>query len=282
MTPLILGLVLLSALLHPIWNLLIKRASSPSGAFLVLAATLVGLGAVQALVTGTSLIPPREALPVLALSALGQSVYGVALVAVLRRGDLSAYYPVVRASPVGIVAFGWLVEGKSYGPALLAGIALVLVGGYRLQTAPGRRLDDPIALGAALLSMCGVATYSIADGLATQLVPPELLMVWVQSTSMPLLFLGFRAVGMRVPFALPKRVPWVALVAGALAYASYYLILLAYQWGGAVAAVASVRQASIPLSVLIGALWLGEKRLAGRLPASLLVAAGIILIVFNR
>ncbi|MDQ2103602.1 DMT family transporter [Azospirillum isscasi] len=282
MTPFVAALVLASAALHPLWNLLIKRNASPVGAYLGLAGTLVGLALLHALWSGAPLWPPAGAWGLLAVSAAGQGLYGVALVTVLRRGDLSAYYPVVRASPIAIVAYGWLVQGATYGWPMLAGILLVLAGGYRLQAGSGRRLDDPVALGAAVLAMMGAAVYSVADGIAMRSMAPEVLLFWTQLAALPLLLAGFRAVGQAVPLRPPSRIPWVALGAGALSYGSYYLILLAYQMGAPVAAVASVRQASIPLSVLIGALWLGEKRLAGRLGASLLVAAGIVLIILNR
>lgn len=274
------ALVLLSAALHPIWNVLIKRDASPAGAFLLLGATLAGVGVVQALVSGVSLWPPAEVWPLLALSAAGQALYGTALVTALRRGDLSAYYPVVRASPVAVVAWGWLAQGQSYGWPLLLGMVLVLAGGFRLQMRPGRRFDDPPALAAAVLAMLGSAIYSVADGQAMRMVSPELVLIWGQGLALPVDLLVFRLAGL--PIGGGRRGMFSAMAAGVIAYASYYLILLAYQMGGSVAAVTSVRQASIPLSVLMGALWLGERNLSRRLAASLAVAVGIVLIVVNR
>ncbi|MGQ9367446.1 hypothetical protein [Azospirillum sp. ST 5-10] len=274
------ALVLLSAALHPVWNLLVKRHASPAGAFVTLGATLAATALGQALVAGAALLPPPAAWPLVAVSAAGQAVYGTALVLALRRGDLSAYYPIVRASPVAIVLFGWLVLDGSYGPGLLAGIGLVLAGGFLLQMAPGRRLDDPPTLAAAVLAMLGSATYSIADGALMRMAEPVVVLFWAQLLALPVQLAAFRLAGM------PLRLGGAgtaarAVAAGLLAYASYYLILLAFQLGGAVAAVAGVRQASIPLSVLIGALWLGERNLARRLPASLLVAGGVLLIVLG-
>lgn len=275
------ALVLLSAALHPVWNVLVKRDASPAGAFMILGTTLVGIGVVQALVSGVALWPAPEVWPALLTSAAGQMLYGTALALALRRGDLSAYYPVVRASPVAVVAWGWLVEGRSYGAPLLIGIVLVLAGGFLLQARPGRRFDDPRTLTAAVVAMLGSAVYSMADGRAMQVAPPELVLVWAQGLALPVELLAFRLIGMPVRLG-GRRGLTSGMAAGAIAYASYYLILLAYQWGGSVAAVTSVRQASIPLSVVMGALWLGERNLAARLGASLVVAAGIVLIVLNR
>ncbi|WP_207477847.1 EamA family transporter [Arenibaculum pallidiluteum] len=275
------GLVLLSAALHPLWNALVKRDASPAGAFLGLAAVLAAIGLVQVAAGGGAICPPPGTWPLLAASVAGQTVYGVALVTALRRGDLSAYYPLVRSSPVAIVAYGWLFEGQSYGWPLLAGIALVLAGGYALQTGPGRRVHDPRTLAAAVIAMLGTAVYSVADGAAMRHMTPEALLFWTQLGAIPPLTLGFRLAGAPIRGggrgALPR-----ALAGGAISYASYYLILLAYGLGGDVAAVASVRQASIPMAVLVGALWLGEPALGRRLGASLLVAFGIVLIVLGR
>jgi len=73
--------------------------------------------------------------------------------------------------------------------------------------------------------------------------------------------------------------PFFSIGLGGLCYLSYFLVLSAYAMGGDVAAVTSVRQASIPLSVLIGGMFLKEESMIRRLLASVLVAVGIIVIV---
>jgi uncharacterized membrane protein len=59
------------------------------------------------------------------------------------------------------------------------------------------------------------------------------------------------------------------------------LILFAFQAGGEVAAVSATRQASIPISVILGALVLKEERLLARLAWSLLLAGGVVLIMLG-
>jgi drug/metabolite transporter (DMT)-like permease len=73
--------------------------------------------------------------------------------------------------------------------------------------------------------------------------------------------------------------PFHALLLAAIVYASYILILIAYERGGDVAAVTAVRQASIPLSVILGGVFLREESTVRRLIASLILALGIVLIV---
>ena len=75
---------------------------------------------------------------------------------------------------------------------------------------------------------------------------------------------------------------WTHMVLpGVLAYSSYYLILIAYQLGGDVAAVTSMRQASIPISVLLGGLFLREGAMLRRFCAAGLLALGIVVIAMS-
>jgi hypothetical protein len=66
---------------------------------------------------------------------------------------------------------------------------------------------------------------------------------------------------------------------GFICYLSYLLILLAYGMGGDVAAITSIRQASIPISVILGGLMFREGSLVRRFAASCLLAFGIVVIV---
>ena len=56
----------------------------------------------------------------------------------------------------------------------------------------------------------------------------------------------------------------------------------AFQLGGEVATVTAVRQASIPISVLLGVFILREGKLGVRLGWSLILAAGIVILVFVK
>ena len=69
---------------------------------------------------------------------------------------------------------------------------------------------------------------------------------------------------------------------GASAYVSYFLMLKAFKMGGEVAALSSIRQASIPISVLIGGFLLKETNVLKRLNWSLVLALGIVLIIVSE
>ena len=80
-------------------------------------------------------------------------------------------------------------------------------------------------------------------------------------------------------FAGWRTTPGRFLCAGMLSYVSYCMLLVAFHLGGNVAAVASLRQISIPVSVILGAVVLGERRLLGRFGWSALLACGVVLIL---
>ena len=280
------GLVLLSALLHPLWNALLKKGGQPESGYLVLTFLVALFAGTHALVAGHDLASVFTIWPLFLASTAGQLIYGFFLVMTLRRGDLSAYYPIIRSSPALIVVIGFLFLGARYSPFLLGGIALVLTGGFLLQYRPGLRLfDDPKTLACAVLAMSGVAIYSLADSRGVRLIHPSVMYFWVEAACLVGYLFIFRLLGEHsvrwTALYLWLRRPLSNTAAGVMAYASYWLILKAYALGGDVAAVTSVRQASIPISVLIGGVLLREGAVLRRFGASLLLAVGILVVVLS-
>ena len=284
MDPVTAALVLASAVLHPLWYALVKRDPDPNAAFVGLNAVFAAIALGHAALRGADLSAAGGVWPLLMLSALGQLVYGLSIVAVLRRADLSAYYPIIRSSPLGIVAVGFLVLGQRYRPILLAGIALVLAGTFALQYRPGARLlAEPVNFGLAVLAMLGSVVYALTDARLVRRIDPVAVLFWVQSITVPVYaaVYGRGQPGWRLglPLGTWTAAPGRYALVGAMAYASYYLILLAYARGGEPAAVNAVRQVAIPISVLIGGVWLAEGAMWRRLAAALTIALGIAVIM---
>ena len=280
-------LVLLSAILHPLWNAMIKRDTCPEGAFVGNGAMLILLAGSHSLIAGHDLLTITKIWHLLIITVGAKLIYTISLVTMLRRGDLSVYYPVARSSPAFIVLISALFLGVLYTPLVLVGISMVLVGAFWLQYKRGvRLLDNPLTLAFALLAMAGTGVNSIADALAVQVVAPSVLFFWTFIFTLPgftlfFIFFGGEKVSTHSLFPwIRSPLPYIKI--GVICYASYLLILLAYQGGGEVAVVNSVRQASIPISVLLGGMWLKEMDMKQRVLASLLLSTGIVIIVFSR
>lgn len=280
------GIVFLAAAIHPLRELLIKgNPNSDSGYFSIVLIWLVIAG-VQAAASGADLFAAFKVWHLIVISAAGLLSYYLGILAAMRTGEFSIYYPIIRSAPVFMVVTGWLVLGETYGPVILLGVALVTLGVWLLQFKPGANLlHDRRTLAAALIAMAGMGTQSLADAEAMQHLEVPVLLFWEyviviagtflflavrKPTDMPLL--SFLFGGWRVT---PVRY----LLAGCLSYASYYLILTAYGLGGDVVAVNCLRQVSIPLSVLLGGLFLREINISSRFSWSLLLVAGIVIII---
>jgi len=287
MDPLVVALVLASAALHPVWYALVKRDPDPDAAYLAVIAGIVATSFIHALLKGVDILRALEYWPLLGLSLLGQIGYGLAVVAVLKRGDLSAYYPIIRSSPLAIVAIGFLFLGETYAPVLLVGIGLVLIGAFALQyRREARLLSEPVNFALATVALISSAVYAIVDGRLVQHIHPTMVLFWSQIGFLPIYAAIIRRVqpGWRLglPLVTWAAAPWRYLPLGPLAYASYYLILTAYSLGANIAAVNAVRQVAIPLSVFIGSLWLAEGAMWRRLGAASVLAAGVVVIALSK
>lgn len=279
------AMVVASAVMHPIWNLFLKKEPDPQLGYLGLTVALAACALVHALVAGSDIMAVRSVIPLILLSLSGQVLYGICLTATLSRGDLSAYYPIIRASPVFIVVVGILFLGSSYSWEVLVGMGMAVSGGFLLLYRRGTHFfSEPATLAFALAAMIGTGIYSIADSNLMQTLQPEVQMLWVEGLLGPFYLMLFLHRRSHTRFADDRPLTTRAVmlvVPGVMAYASYYLILMAYQMGGEVAAVTSVRQVSIPISVLLGGYFLREGSILRRLAAAIILAIGIIVIILS-
>lgn len=287
MNLLIAVIVLVSAALHPIRDTILRSDPRPADAYLGMIVAVALFSGMHVLISGADLGSITKVWHLWLISITGTSTYTFFLVKTFSRGDLSIYYPITRSSPLYIVLIGVLFLGESYTLTMFAGIVLVLLGGLLLQYRRGTGLfQDPRTLTFALLTMIGHGTGAIADARAVQIVDPAVMFFWAWMAMSPIIALIFWRVaaveGDWPPIAHWRRAPLRYIGGGAVLYGSYYLTLLAYSLGGDVAAVQAVRQASIPFAVLMGQMFLAEGSLVRRLSMSLLIAAGIIIIIFSR
>jgi drug/metabolite transporter (DMT)-like permease len=277
-TPVVL-MVLLSALMHAGWNLLIKASRDRllDAVGLAIAASLV-----SALLLPWVPLPAAESRPWLAVSVFLQVGYFVTLVASYRDTDLSLAYPLMRGTaPVLVACFAPLL-GEPASPGLIAGIGLVSAG-ILMPAWLGARRGTPAAaeMRFALGNSFIIALYTVIDGIGVRLSGNAL------SYALWLFFLyawGVVAVAWwRRGFVLYPhlRQRWpVALAGAALSLGSYGIVLWAMSVA-AIPAVAALRECSVVLAVLLGSLFLKEPMGRVRIAGAVLVVAGTALIRFG-
>ena len=107
------------------------------------------------------------------------------------------------------------------------------------------------------------------DAQAVQVVEPMVQFFWVSMIAVIPLGIFFSLNRpkenhvIRYLFGGWKESSGSYIIIGTSAYLSYFLMLKAFKMGGEVAALSSIRQASIPISVLIGGLILNEENFVG-------------------
>lgn len=280
------ALVLASAALHPLRDLLVKGGLYRESAYIGITVVWIFISASHGIITNADFSMPDFVWPMIAFSTLGLVLYYVGITISLRHGELSVYYPIIRSSPLMIVAINFVLFGFEYEIITLLGIALAVIGAFFIQFKRGAGLfNQPVIFLAASMAMVGHSILTIADAQGMQHVDPAPFLFWVYSF---LLITQLIWYGLTKPVERPimqhffgtwRTNPNRVLFASFLSYASYILILIAFQKGGEAAAVSAIRQASIPISVLLGAFILHEGRLGPRLGWSLVLAAGIVILV---
>ena len=286
-TPLAIVLVLLSALLHSTWNLLLKRAANQE----VFAWWLLASAGAVLLPMGAFLLWREPIVQPGWWFVLGTIAIHIFYFTLLARGyaraDLSLVYPIARGAGPGLVpVLGVVILGESIAPAAAAGIVMVVLGIFVVHWW-GRFagiLRDPLDLlkqsgmRYALLTGVTIAAYSVWDKEGVQYVHPFLygyLLVLGSAFGMAprtALTYGRRAM------AMEWQRGWPAIVAaGLMTFLAYALVLTALTFSP-VSYVAPTREVGIVFAVLLGALFLHERVGVGRLLGSSLIVLGLVII----
>ena len=284
----VISLVLFSALLHPVRIFLIKGDDTPEGLTLSVVIIFGFMSFIQIIFLGINPWKVFEIWPLIAISSLGLLLHFWCIVKSLRVGDLSVNYPIIRSSPIFVVAAGYIFLNHHYSMEILLGIAIVIISAFMIQYIPGEKyFSKRASLLLAVLAMCFHGIITLADAEAMKYVEPAAFL-FIQylfvTPAMAIIFILTRPSGKNIYeylFLGWGKKPLRFFLAGFTAYISYLLILYSFRMGANVAAVSAIRQISIPFSVLIGGFFLLEKQMNYRLFWSILLTLGVIIIIVS-
>jgi drug/metabolite transporter (DMT)-like permease len=295
------ALVLVAAVLHAGWNVLLKT----SGDTLTTAVRLQAIGTAILLPIGivawfANGMPAVSAVAVgIALvSALFEAAYFVFLASAYRRGALSLVYPLARGSaPLVAVAIGLVLLGEQLVPLAMVGVACLLAG-ILLVARPWQALQaagahQRGAIGFALLTGGSIAAYSALDRLGVRETEPWIygsILAVAASIFTATAVIGGRRLGWLAPAPAPPgdapgedpatgaRFGGLArdAVAGVLSLGAYLLVLFAYAIAP-LATVAPLRESGIVLAAAWGTFKLGEA--AGRRDATTKIGAAALVVI---
>jgi phosphonate utilization associated putative membrane protein len=275
------ALVLLGALLHASWNVLIK--SSPDKALDT--ALVHGLASLLAwplaLAVGP---PPAQAWPFMAASLLIHIAYYTALVGAYTHGELSLTYPIMRGGAPLLVALASApFIGEPLSTVACLGVLAVAAGVLALGLNGGtfgRALHEYKAVAFALANAVIIATYTVIDGLgvraAGSVLPYILWLMALDGFAFPALLAWRRGAAGRQAARVLIAQRWRLALLGGMASIGSYGIALWAMARAPVAHVAALREVSVLFAALLGA-WLLKERFGWRKAvATLAIVAGVV------
>ncbi|WP_244296938.1 EamA family transporter [Paenarthrobacter nitroguajacolicus] len=271
--------VLLAAVLHSAWNALAKSIPDRLASSTMIAIAYLVSGVVGAAVFG---LPLQQSWPFVLASAALQTCYLILLTTSYKHGDFSQVYPLARGLAVLLVtavATTFLAEKLSpwqlTGVAVVAGslLSLALTGKGAARAGPTNRKGTLFAV----LTGASIAAYTLVDGTGVRVSgDPMAYISWLfllQGLLIPLVC--WRLAADRRSFA--KRVAryWKPGFAGGLVSMLAYGIVVWAQSLAPLALVSALRETSVLLAGLIGALFFNERFSRVRLALTVTAVAGI-------
>jgi drug/metabolite transporter (DMT)-like permease len=269
-------LALGAAFLHAAWNLLVKtsddRFLAAWGQFLVGGLVFVPL----LFVVGP---PGLEVAPLLVCSSVVNVVYVAALVRAYGSGDFSLAYPLARGGGALVAAVGgvWIL-GDDLGPGAWIAI-LVVVAGLVSLVRPG---VATAVIGWSALTAAAIGTYTVIDIAGARRSSAFGYGIVVMIGAGTAVSVAGILIGRAPDFVRSFRTEWWRYVVGGACTTLAYSMVLAAGRLAPVGYVAALREFSVVLGALAGWLLLRERLGRPRVYASVVVAAGLALLVVLR
>jgi len=275
-----------TALLHAVWNLLLKKASDRV-AFVwwyLLIPLLLFCPAALISVGGRNSAAPLRSVGCGVASGVLQAACLLAMASAYGHGDLSAVYPLSRGSAqILIAALGMALLHERVSALGFGAIALMVLGVYvaflpsisrgALLT-PFRALSHRSAR-AALGAGLTIALYHLVDrvGVRGANRVHYILLLFAADFCTFTVFLGARRKWALVKAEWQSN-RWSIVAAGCISLVSYLLVLYALS-SECVTYVGPARNLGIVFSVVLGGVFLQERRVPVRLMGSALIVAGV-------
>lgn len=271
-----LSLILLSAAVHAVVNILTKQADNKYAMRLL-------IGVFSALIVTPALffvpLPTGPAVWLLVATAFVHALYELLLVKSYESAAFSAVYPVARGTGPLFTAIGAIVVLHEHPPLLqLAGVALVCVGVIAIGLSHRASKGAAAGLAFALATGFTIGCYTLIDASGVRAVHnPFSYVLWFFVAH------GFcvlvTAPGIRGrSVVIEARRQWkLGVLLGFLSIMTYGSAMLAYSLG-ATAQLAALRETSVLFGTALAMHFLGEHLTVRRWAAAGAIAAGAILL----
>ena len=271
-------IILSAALLHAVWNAIVKAAIDRT--------TTLGLVALGHVLPGLVMVillplPSAQSFFFIALSTLVHFGYFYFLGRAYHHGDLSVVYPIARGIvPVLVSLWAFLFLGEVLPLLVWVGIGLII---SAILLSNWKALRAGVGLPALLLSLCAglcISVYSLVDGVGVR-VSGSTLSYWAWGAFLHLFIAAFCGWRKRETLAQLKLQTWtIGILGGMVSMTAYGMVLYAKNFAP-LGAVSALRETSVIFATLIGLWVLKEGNWKRRLGAAALMGIGIAVIGLN-
>jgi drug/metabolite transporter (DMT)-like permease len=269
-----LAIVLAAAFIHALWNLIVVQSTDRTAT----TAVVIIFGALVAVPLAIARwhVEPA-AWPLIALSSALEVVYFALLVAAYDRAELSLVYPIARGSaPVIVLAMSVLLLGVPTSAEQIAGVGLVATGVILVRGLRGGAHWPHVAL--ALAVALAIASYVVVDKEGVRYADPityGTLILGIPGI-IAVLYVGARGGAGRLRRAFTFR----SALGGVFSMSAYALVLIALTTAPA-ASVSAVRESSVVIAAILGAVVLHERGGPMRVIGAIVVVLGVALVVLG-
>lgn len=280
-------LIIISAIMHALWNMLVKKSRHKTVFIWWMFIASSGLFSIALpLVPEPFHWPELKTLLMITIAAVCFVLYHLFNGRAYRGGDLSVVYPLCQTSMVYVPIWGIILLGERLRPPGICGVLLVIFGTYSVQLRK-LTLDEMLrpfhdlrsrSVQAALAAGFIYSIGSVAEKTGVRNYSPLYFTYLLVIMMLALMTVNLARPRYRKLIWAEWREHWrLILCSGPIMMASF----ISFRYGlnlSPVSYAVPVRQVSILVGVLIGILFLGESFGRIRLMAALLILTGAALI----
>ena len=269
--------VIFAALLHAVWNGMVKNYEDK---VISVSAIVFGHVPISILVILFLPLPTLESVPYIILSALIHQGYQYYLISAYRVGNLTRVYPIARGSgPIVATLISIIFLGVLISKVQILSIFLICFGIIILGLFNESLLKNNKAIIYSLATGFFIGLYSLVDGYGARISLSSLSFVGCSFILNAMMF-PFVLKSMNcsnVFFDVIKKAKIIFLVGGTISYVVYGIIVWCFT-KAPIPIVAALRETSIIFALVIGYFFLKEKLTLIKLLSILIIFFGVILL----
>lgn len=280
--------VLLSAILHAIWNFVARRNAGNLTIFwwslwiscVLLLPFVAGVATAQG-IHEFQVMLQTGAFFILTTGII-HSFYFLLLARAYEHGEISVIYPVARGSGIGLTGFlGWLLLGESLALIGIIGICLICFGILSMGASVIRQKNfAKQGFGSALGVGATIVSYSLVDKVGVSFVHPIVYIFGMFLLSAilitPIVVLRDRG---RLFHQLIET--WRPIMLISVGSTGAYLMILFAMTVGEVGYIVALREFAVVIGAVLGVVFLKERITLLKVGSVLMIVFGLILIRFG-